>query len=133
MAIDKIETPRGVIVKTKDKAGVVTATLSWNPGFGTEWTAGFNRIQKFIDSEVLRLSQPYVPLVSGMLMHSGELGTVIGSGEVIWNAPYAASQYHNTAKTRPYDSQRGSHWFDRMKADRGKEIINSAKKMAGGL
>lgn len=86
-----------------------------------------------MDSEVLRLSAPYVPLRTSMLLKSGQLGTDIGSGEVCYIAPYAHKQYDSPRKpgssTGPL---RGPQWFERMKTDHGKEIITGAKKIAGG-
>ena len=40
------------------------------------------KAQKFVDSEVLRKSDPYVPFKTGMLRDSGVLGTKIGSGRI---------------------------------------------------
>ena len=37
------------------------------------------KAQKFVDSEVLRKSDPYVPLKTGMLRDSGVLGTKIAT------------------------------------------------------
>ena len=88
--------------------------------------------QIFVDSEVLRLCSPLVPFQTGMLDKSGKLGTEIGSGEVRYIAPYAAAQYYNTAESRPYDSQRGAKWFERMKVGHKKEILIGARKIAGG-
>ena len=51
------------------------------------------RVQKYIDSTVLRKSDPYVPFLSGMLKTSGISGTVIGSGTVVYNSTYARRQY----------------------------------------
>lgn len=123
-----IETPRGAVCQ--NTCG--KARLTWNQGFGSMWTGRFNRAQQFVDSEVLRLSSPYVPFRTGMLDKSGTLGTQIGSGEVNWIAPYAAAQYYNTADSRSYDAQRGGHWFERMKADHRDEIVRGAKKLGGG-
>lgn len=93
----------------------------------------YSRAQKFVDSEVLRLSAPYVPMRTSMLLKSGQLGTDIGSGEVQYIAPHAHKQYYSPRKpgssTGPL---RGPQWFERMKTDRGKEIITGAKKIAGG-
>ena len=91
-----------------------------------------NKAQQFVDSEVLRLCDPLVPMQTGMLKKSGTLGTDIGSGEVNYIAPYAAMQYYNTAQTRDYDSNRGAYWFERMKAAHKKEILEGAKNLAGG-
>lgn len=49
----------------------------------------FSLAQKFLDNEVLKDSAPYVPFRTGYLEKSGITGTVIGSGKVIYNAPYA--------------------------------------------
>lgn len=121
-------TPRGQIVKT----GKATCKIEWNKDFGEKETQQFSRAQKFVDSEVLRLDSPYMPIKTGALIKSGQLGTVVGSGEVNYVAPYAAAQYYNTAQGRSYDPQRGGMWFERMKADHKSEIIGGAKKIAGG-
>lgn len=123
-----IETPRGEIIQTKNG----TAKLVWNPNFKDVHQGQYTRAQKYIDSEVLRLSTPLVPLRSSMLIKSGQLGTIIGSGEIRWIAPYARTQYYDTATSRPYDPRRGAYWFERMKAIHGTQIINGAKRMAGG-
>lgn len=124
----EIKTPRGTIIQT----GNTSCRLTWNPGFGPQATSRYSRAQRFLDSEVLRLSSAYVPLKTSMLQKSGVLGTVVGSGTVQWVAPYAKPQYYNTADTRSYDPKRGGHWFERMKADHGKALMAKAKEMAGG-
>lgn len=79
--------------------------------------------QEIIDSEVLRLCAPLVPFRTGSLERSGTLGTVIGSGEVKYIAPYARAQYYNTAQTRSYDPRRGGKWFERMKTANKDQIL----------
>lgn len=128
MAKPTIVTPRGCIFQTaKGKA-----ELQWNNTALKTRQQNFNKAQKFVDNEVLRLCSPLVPFLSGMLDKSGILGTEIGSGEVNYIAPYAAAQYYNTAESRPYDAQRGAKWFERMKAGHRSEILEGAKKIAGG-
>lgn len=93
-----------------------------------------DRAQKVVDSEVLRYCDGMVPLQTGMLKKSGTLGTVIGSGNVQYIAPYAASQYYNTATSRPYDSNRGAKWFERMKTAHKDDILKTAQKaITGGI
>lgn len=128
----KITTPKGAVVQTQTQNGTVKAQLQWNPGFSAKWNGRASSAQKYVDSEVLRLSSRYIPLRTSMLQKSGILGTEIGSGEVTWIAPYAKKQYYETADTRSYDAQRGGHWFIRMKAEHGKEIIAGAKARMGG-
>ena len=45
------------------------------------------RVQQFIDSEVLRLCDPYVPMDTGQLKQSGTRHTRIGSGRVVYKTP----------------------------------------------
>lgn len=126
----KIETPRGCIVKNdKNKA-----ELQWNEAFAKNRTQGFNRVQVFIDNEVLRLCDPYVPKDTGMLIKSGILGTVVGSGEVIYQAPYARNQYYTNSGNGNHNKSglRGAYWFERMKADNKKKLFEDVKEKLGG-
>lgn len=124
--------PKDWRVKVENAAGLsANIFLRWNNPAG-RFNRDIAKTQKYVDSEVLRLSDPYIPKITGNLINSGIRGTVIGSGMVVWNCVYASSQYYNTARTRPYDSRRGSYWFERMKADHGKSIIANAKKIGGG-
>lgn len=115
------------------------------------------KVQKFVDSEVLRLSEPYTPALNLNLTRSGVTATKIGSGVVEYNAVHARYQYYgklmvssvtgsafankgekkvltniklkyNTSK----HSRAGSFWFERMKADRLNDILSGAIKIAGG-
>lgn len=122
--IHRIDTPRGSIIQTGD----ASCKLVWNSGFGQRRTAMFNRKQMIVDSEVLRYCSPLVPLRTGMLEKSGTLGTVIGSGEVKYIAPYARFQYYQTAQSRSYDSRRGAKWFERMKTAHKADILRAAER-----
>lgn len=94
------------------------------------------KVQKVIDSEVLRRSDPYVPMDTGFLKKSGILGTKIGSGEVVYNAIYANKNYYkNAGKGKQGTAKgglRGKFWFERMKADHLPDILKTAKEAAGG-
>ena len=111
MSFKPIETPRGSIVQGPN--GQVE--IVWKSGCAPRITEVLGKKQEIIDSEVLRLCAPMVPKDTGALELSGILGTIIGSGEVRYVAPYARAQYYNTAQTRGYDSKRGGKWFERMK------------------
>ena len=125
MSLKMITTPRGSIVTTKNGK----AELTWNSDFTARRNAQFTKKQMFIDSEVLRRCSPRVPIKTGMLEKSGKLGTDVGSGEVDYIAPYAAMQYYQTADTRPYDANRGAHWFERMKVAEKEDILRGADKI----
>jgi len=125
----KIETPRGRVIKLPNG----TASLEFNANFVDKWQGQYTKSQMFVDSEVLRLCEPYTPLLSSMLIKSGILGTVVGSGLVAWLAPYARRHYYSPrapgSQTGPL---RGPHWFERMKPVYKTQIITGAKKLAGG-
>ena len=134
-----IKTPRGTIIIDKaydpgqDFKLVCKAELKWNPGFSANWTRRFTAAQAYVDSEVLNLCEPFIPLRTGMLVLSGILGTEIGSGTVKWIAPYARRQYYSKRMPGSQTGElRGPYWFLRMKGIYGKRIIQNAKLIAGG-
>lgn len=138
-----IHQPRDSAVQVN---GVTTAALHWNPNFAGDWSGRYARAQQFVDSEVLRLDDKYVPLRQGNLKKSGILGTVIGSGLVRYIAPYARYQYYGKVmvgkapkqltsiplKYHSGDPNRGAKWFEVMKARHGRQIISGARKIMGG-
>ena len=129
MTAPVIKTPKGeIVVGANGKASLV-----WNTTFQPRKQKQYSAAQKFVDSEVLRLCEPYIPLLTGTLIKTGILGTDIGSGLVMWIAPYAKKQYYSPRKAGSQTGPlRGPFWFARMKATSGKDIIKSAKKLAGG-
>lgn len=129
MAKPVIETPRGKIIIAKGGK----ASLEWNTNFRPKWQARYSAAQMFVDSEVLRLSEPFTPLRTGMLVKSATLGTQIGSGKVSWITPYAHRQYYSSRKPGSETGiLRGPYWFERMKAVHGQKIINGTRRIAGG-
>ena len=133
--------------------------FKWNKSVNQLVTArGLNdggRTQMYIDSEVLRLMKPYTPILSGALIRSATISTVIGSGDIKQNAPYARYQYHGklmvsritgsayarmgeskvltdkNLKYRKINPNAGPFWFERMKSDYKRSILNGAKKVSG--
>lgn len=87
------------------------------------------KVQQVIDSEVLRLNDPYVPKDTGQLIRSGIQNTQIGSGEVVYQTPYARKQYYIPMN---HTEGRIHMWFEQMKRSGGKEkILNAARKAVG--
>ncbi len=101
----------------------------------------FSKAQKVLDSEVLRRCDPYVPMDTGMLKKSGILGTVIGSGKIVYTAPYARRQYYTNKgmgrqgtrkrSSRNHKGLRGAYWFERMKADQKDDILRKVVDVLG--
>lgn len=111
--------------------------LQFSTLFDREARECFERKQKYVDSEVLRLSDPYVPFRTGQLKKSGISGTVIGSGIVKYTAPHARPNYYLNAgrgieglnASGGTRGLRGKYWFERMKADHKKEILQGLNKI----
>lgn len=125
----EIKTPKGTI--SLDAKG--KAKLEFNTSFQPRFQGQYTRAQKFLDSEILRGTEPYTPLLTGTLIKSGQLGTDIGSGLVQWITPYAKAQYYSPrlpgSQTGPL---RGPFWFERWKEAKGQNTIEKTRLIAGG-
>lgn len=113
------------------------------------------RVQQIIDQRVIDYSRRYIPASPNrVLENSAQPSTEIGSGEVIYNTPYARYQYYGhvmtdeagrtwvgPGETKPivhedwplqYDTAQndlaGAYWFERMKADRLNDILEEARR-----
>ena len=117
-------------------------------------------VQKVVDAAVIRECFPYVPFDEGVLAGSANTATKIGSGEVVYDTPYARYLYygevygpnipitengtitgywsppekHPTGKKLEYSTEKnpqaGSHWFDRAMADHKDDILKEAQDAA---
>jgi hypothetical protein len=150
---DKINQPKDVKIRQDKMEG----NLVWNQIFSKERTQRFKDAQSFVDSECIRLMVPYTPMLNGKLMESPVLGTDVGSGHIYYLSPYARYQYYgklmvSSITGSAYASmgekkvltnidlvhQKSRHplagpfWFERMKADKGGQILKGAAKYAGG-
>ena len=113
------------------------------------------RVQKYVDNEVLRRNEPYLPKDIGEYEKSGRLGTKIGSGEVVYNTIKGRFLYYGkvmvgeitgsawaksnekkivTDQDLTYQGGglRGAFHFERMKADHKDDILRGAADKAGG-
>lgn len=107
--------------------------LYWHADFYPKWSGRYSRSQRFVDEEVLRLSEPFTPLQTGNLIKSGALGTDVGTGLVAWIAIYARRNYYSPRKVGSETGPlRGPFWFERMRKIYGKEILAGARRFVGG-
>ena len=81
--------------------------------------------QRFFTHVVNRLSVPYIPWRTGNLAEKTVTETPT---TITYNAPYARRQYYENKG----NGLRGSHWTERMWADRGKEIVRATAAYCGG-
>ena len=94
----------------------------------------YQKAQQFLDNEVLKDSAQYVPMRTGNLMKSGQTGTVIGSGNVVYNAPYARRMYYGTSFNFSKDKhpQACAQWFEKAKATKKKDWVAGVNKIIRG-
>lgn len=114
------------------------------------------KVQAFLDENVAKNLQKYVSLKSGTQSKSIPIASQYGSGRVIINVPYARFQAEGkvmigkysrspwahrgerkivTSKKLTYHNSplRGSHPFERMKADKRDSILNQVSNYARRL
>lgn len=143
-----VSTPRGTIVKGP---GGAKAQLIWNDNI-KRFNGQYSRAQVWLDNEVLKSTTKFVPMLTGALFKSGQLGTQPGTGVVQWIAPYARYLYYGKVMAGPpagpkyatdkdlvfSKSQRSPHpqaqafWFEASKALNKNEWIKGARRIAGG-
>lgn len=85
--------------------------------------------QKCVDEAVIELCEPYVPYLTGALKSSPYRFSPPGGGKVVYGVEYAEKQYY---ENKGGEGLRGARWFERMKDDRGEEIIQRAAQAVGG-
>lgn len=90
------------------------------------------KVQRFIDSECLRLCEGKIPKDQSTLIQSGIINTDVGSGQVKWSTPYARRLYYHPEYNFQEGPERGAYWFERMKQENKEDILKGASKMAGG-
>ena len=92
------------------------------------------RAQKYLDSQVLKDTDKYVPMRTGILAKSGIIGTRIGSGELEYSAPYAKPVYYGT--TIRFSKSRHplacAKFFEASKAVNKKSWLAGVRRIAGG-
>lgn len=87
------------------------------------------KVQRYIDSECLRMMAPYVPHDTGELIKSGVRNTVIGSGQVEYRTPYARKMFFGNYNFKGAPI-RGSRWDLKLINTGGvKKIIKGIKKL----
>lgn len=93
-----------------------------------------DKAQKWLDNEVLKDCQPYVPMRSGNLMNSGVSGTTLGSGKVVYNAPYAKRMYYGTNFnfSKLKHPQACAQWFEKAKSVHKEDWKQGVQKIVKG-
>ena len=88
--------------------------------------------QKFIDSEFIRLTDPYVPFRTGAAKDSALSNTVLGTGLITYATPYIRRIWSHPEWNFNGAPMRGAYWAQRSWTDHSSEILAGAAKIAGG-
>ena len=106
-------------------------TIDFNVAkIATKIKAHIGTLQPILDMQVLEDSNLYAPMDTGNLMSSGITGSKIGSGQLLWTAPYAKKMYYGVGYNFSKDSNPNARakWFEEAKAKKMKEwekILNA--------
>lgn len=94
----------------------------------------YSRAQKWLDNEILKDCDPYVPMRTGTLVGSGIRGTSLGDGRIVYSAPYARSMYYGLGMNFSKDKHQlaCAEWFEKAKATKKDKWINGANKVLKG-
>lgn len=87
--------------------------------------------QKFLDTQVVAATEPYVPMDTGLLKSAP--GTSYGSGEVRYNTVYAHYQLVSgrAPGTSIHGPLRGREFWNRMKADCKEKLLQALARYVG--
>lgn len=126
-------------------------SLTWDRNFSRENNKKFNDVQKYVDSECIRLMAQYTPMKNGMLQHNAIMSIRIGSGKITYTSPYARYQYYgklmvsgvtgsawarygeskvltgtDLTYSKRHHSKAQKLWFETMKTARKEQILRGA-------
>ena len=96
--------------------------------------------QKYIDEQMLKaMNNKYIPMRSGILRQTGTQATIIGSGKIVYTAPYARRQYYGLRKNgQPFNYSKHKHpfatrlWFEAAKKEKSAAILQGAADIING-
>lgn len=99
--------------------------FSFSDNFDKDINKLFQTMQVFVDSECIRLVEPYTPKDSGALISSIKNQTTIGNGLLIQQTPYAKKQYFENEGS----GIRGAKWFENMKIRHEQDIHRGLERI----
>ena len=107
------------------RADGIQIEMGWRTGFGAEKTHALQKAQYAVAQKAASLIDQYVPFDTGTLKNSVNLASKFDEGLLVYNTPYARSQYylHEQGKGLHGDTGlRGSYWGQRAFADYSEAI-----------
>lgn len=125
-------------MKISVKTDINTKKIMAARGLGSS-----GQVQKYLASEVVRLSDPYVPMQQGALKNQKQIAS--DGSQIVYTQPYAHYQYYGevmagrapkqyTGEKLTYNGapMRGARWTERMLADKRHEIEKNIENYIKG-
>ena len=109
-------------------------SVEWNPDAVMDRFESRRQLaQTYLDTQVMKDSDRYVPYRSGALARSVQTATDPGSGRVVWDTPYAHRRYveENVRFTKDIHPSATSRWFEVAKKKRLAVWVAGVKKILG--
>lgn len=111
--------------------------ISFGNGFAEDVQRYFSRAQHYVDTEAVRLMEPYTPKKTGKKVDIGATGAPPGFGVVQYRSSIARRNYYmnkgtgkeGTNARKGAKGLRGKFWLERMKADHKDEILKGVKRL----
>jgi hypothetical protein len=90
--------------------------------------------QVFLDNEVMRTTEEYVPMDTGTLARSTQLATKPGEGNVVYDTPYAKKLYYGLAYNFAHDKhpKATAKWLEASKAANMKDWVAGVNEILAG-
>lgn len=90
--------------------------------------------QVYLDNEVMRTTEQYVPMDTGTLARSVQLATKPGEGQVLYDTPYARKLYYGEAMDFAKDKhpKATAKWLEASKAVYLKDWVAGVTKILEG-
>ncbi len=110
---------------------MVNVTVKFDPQLDDHLMRNVEQAQKILDSQVMKDTDPYVPMDSGTLKDSAIRASTT-PGEIVYDGPYAKAQYYglpNKSKDKHPLAVKG--WFEAAKAANKATWLRVAKKAGG--
>lgn len=119
-----------------NKDGGITFTVKANfndAATKARISAAIHKAQMRLDQQVVTDSNFYCPLKTGTMQKSAIINTVIGSGLIIWKAPYVRKQYYGVKidHSKSANPNACAKWFEAAKARKSKDwekLVNDTVK-----
>lgn len=110
--------------------------LKWGKGFFKTKAKKFEEAQEYVDTECIKLMEPYVPVAKKRFKNAGKLRDsvkIAEPGKIVYTARFARSDYYATKNHKRGGNPNAQRmWFEVMKRESGAQILRGAAAIAGG-